>query len=204
MMSIMALKSKRLQLLITAPTAALAITVGSLLTFNAFANPKTWSRTLSIEPANSISRGHVFELYDINQSETELVGTWLYLNGSVGNRPARAVRVSGRIEKGAFWPDVVLQVKEQASGNWITIGKASRGGERRLLLIGPNERKFDLAVNLNGFKPLIDRYETARIVLKTGEASQFQLSYLAPPRETNSNTKAAAASFASELRFGEN
>jgi hypothetical protein len=143
---------------------------------------RTWSRTISIEPANSENRAHQFVLYDVDQSESRLVGTWWYENGALGNQIPRRVEIEGtRTPDGVFWPDVTLQVKNELTRTWETVATPHSEGTRTTVTIEPNGRNSDLTVNLNVFKPLIQAHKLGRILLKTGEASEFELKYLLPP-----------------------
>lgn len=145
-------------------------------------DPQSWSRTISAEPANAAARAHEFTLYDIDQGELHLTGTCLYINGPLGAEPPKKLIIKGgRDRNGAFWPAVELQIKNEATGQWETIGSA-RFDKSSNLSIEPNDHRFDLMVNLDPFKPFIGKFTTGKIILATGEAAQFELKHLLPPQ----------------------
>ncbi|HWM24831.1 MAG TPA: hypothetical protein VNP98_08400 [Chthoniobacterales bacterium] len=143
---------------------------------------RLWSRGFSSEPANSIDRAREFVLFSVAQGELNLVGTWSYTNGAVGNEPPPRVVIEGtKTADGSFWPDVALEVRKGRTGNWERIAPSPNLGERATVTIEPNAINFDLMVNLDPFKPLLDKYKSGRIVLNTGRISEFELKDLLPP-----------------------
>jgi len=143
---------------------------------------RTWSLTISVEPANSADRARGFILYYINQDESSLTGTWWYENGAVGDETLSPITIKGtKTADGVFWPDVTLQVKNEVTGSWKTLPKPVSVGTRATLTIEPNSRNFDLRVNLDLFKPLIHTHKVGRIILESGQSSEFELKYLVPP-----------------------
>jgi hypothetical protein len=188
MMSIMALRSKKSRspnIRRALPFLFCSFIIASLVNAGSETETqRTWSRTINIEPANSEDRAHRFELYDVDQSESRLVGTWWYENGAVGDQIPPRVEIAGtKTPDGIFWPDVTLQVKNELTGGWETVATPRNEGTRTTVTIEPNGRNFDLTVNLNVFKPLIGTHKLGRIVLKSGEASEFDLKYLLPPEQ---------------------
>ena len=63
----------------------------------------------------------------------------------------------------------------------ITGGKF--GKKREKVTIARNSQNLELMVNLDEFQPLIGKYEVGRIVLNSGEVSEFELKSLLPPAE---------------------
>jgi hypothetical protein len=191
MMSIMALKSNSLHSpnLRRAAAVVCFLSISCLVGSTRAETPKVWSLAISAEPANSADRARSFSLYEVDQNRLHLIGTWWYENGAVGNEtPPRVVIEGRRTSDGLFWPDVTSEVKNELTGKWETVAKPSSHGRRATVIIEPNSRNFDLRVNLDVFKQLIVKYKIGRIVLKTGEASEFELKYLTPP-ERGDNPK---------------
>lgn len=139
---------------------------------------------ISTEPANSIDRAREFVLFSVDQGELNLVGTWSYTNGAVGNEtPSRVVIEGTTAADGSFWPNVRLKVRKGRAGKWKRIATSSNPGDRATVTIEPNVMNFDLTVNLDAFKPLLDKYKFGRIVLNTGRTSEFELKDLSPPEQ---------------------
>jgi len=185
-MSIMVLKNDMTSLVIRARSWAVVCLTAMLLAISA-ANAEeqeTWSRGLQFESANSADRVRGLSLYNIDQGKFHLIGTWWYENGALGNQTTSRIVIKGRkTSDGAFWPDVKLQVKDERNGKWQTVAKSSSEGQPATVIIEPNSRNVDLRVNLDALKPLIGKYKLGRLVLKTGEAPEFELKYLLPPEQ---------------------
>lgn len=142
-------------------------------------NARTWSRTFSWADHKN---GLAISLFDLDQGEKHLVGTFAYENyaGAIGT--ARNAVIEG-VEKadGTFWPYVKFEVRKKAAEKWEPLGESSKQGHAATIRISPNTVNYRLTVNLDAFKPFIGKYELGRIILKTGESSEFQLKYLLPP-----------------------
>ncbi len=153
---------------------------------------RVWSRIISSEPAKSIDRAREFVLFSVDQGELNLVGTWSYTNGAIGNEPPPPIVIEGtKTPDGSFWPDVRLEVRKARKGNWKKIATSPSHGERATVTIGPNATNFDLTVNLDAFKPLLHNYKSGRIVLNTGRTSEFELEDLLPAREEKSGDESS-------------
>ncbi len=162
---------------------ALALIALALLRVDGSAETRTWSLVISAEPMSSLERAHQFSLYCVDQSE-HLVGTWFYANQSVGNQSASRVVIQGeKTSDGVFWPDVALQIKNEATGNWEKVTKPLRHTPPTKLFVEPDTVEFHLAVNLDAYKPLLATHKFGRIVLANGEATEFELKYLSPPTQ---------------------
>ncbi|HEV2841928.1 MAG TPA: hypothetical protein VGW39_11425 [Chthoniobacterales bacterium] len=148
---------------------------------------------ISSEPVNSIDRAREFILYSVDQGELNLVGTWSYTNGAVGNEPPPRVVIEGiKTADGSFWPDVSLGVRKGRTGKWKRIAASPHLGERATVTIEPNAIGFDLMVTLDPFKPLLDKYKFGRILLNTGRTSEFELKDLSPPERERESTADSA------------
>ena len=140
-----------------------------------------WSIMISAEPINRGERLHQLTLYSVDQSE-HLTGMWFCTNGPVGKQPASRLAIQGqKSDDGIFWPDVTLQVRNEATGQWETLATPSRRAAPTTLFVEPNTTQFNLSVRLDPFKPLLTKRKIGRIVLSNGETSEFQLQYLLPP-----------------------
>jgi hypothetical protein len=185
MISIMALKNNSLHSsgLRRAATMICLVGISSLACSAQRGSPPIWARGLQFEAANSAGRAHGLSLYYVDQGKVHLTGTWWYENGAVAKEtPPRVVIEGRRTPDGVFWPDITLQVKNELTGKWQILAKPPSHGRRATIIIEPNNRNFDLMVNLDVLKPLIGNYKFGRIVLKTGEAAVFELKYLLPPK----------------------
>lgn len=147
-----------------------------------------WIGAFSAHPMSE-NANHGLSLFGVEQETYHLIGTWMYVNYDVGDRTATPVTIEGaQTSDGAFWPDLKLQVKKEASGNWDTIAKCSNhwwefSKKRTSVTVGRNSENLRLMVNLDKFQPLIGKYNVGRIVLKSGEASEFELKNLLPPND---------------------
>ena len=148
---------------------------------------------ISAEPANSIDRAREFVLFSVDQGELNLVGTWSYTNGTVGSETSRRVVIEGtKTADGSFWPEVRLEARKGRKGKWERIITPPNRGELATVTIEPNAINFDLMVNLDAFKPLLNKYELGRIVLKTGRSSEFELKDLLPAERGGKSKDASA------------
>jgi hypothetical protein len=148
-----------------------------------------WAGAFFAHPIDSEEANHEFVLFGLEQQAVHLIGTWSYVNYDVRGRAAVPVTIEGaKTLDGLFWPDVCLEVKNEAIGKWETIAKSSNhwwelSKTRDTIVIGRNSSNLDLMVNLDKFQPLIGKYKLGRIVLKSGEASPFELNVLLPPKD---------------------
>jgi hypothetical protein len=147
--------------------------------------PSEWSRAIQVEPANGAHRGQGLELYHIAQNESAFIGTCLYENNDTQGRKASRVVIEGvKSPEGLFWPDVELGVRKTANGDWQKVQALSVVGTRSSIVIEANDQVAGLVVSLDPFKSFLGSHHLGRIVLKTGEATEFALEYLlAPGRE---------------------
>ncbi len=83
---------------------------------------------------------------------------------------------------GEFYPYVTMQVANEAARGWKTIGRFLNGTRTVTITVEPKGVSKTLMVDLDAFRPLIGRFRYGRIVLKTGESSEFELKNLSPPK----------------------
>ena len=146
------------------------------------ASENFWSRVISAEPMSSADRAQDFSLFGIRQQE-HLGGTWYLSNGAVKGRTSRPVEIPGvETPDGVFWPDVTLQVKNEATTRWETVTNSIPDGKRTARIVAVDTVCFSLTVNLDACKAFLGRYKFGRIILKSGEVSEFELKYLEPPK----------------------
>ena len=120
----------------------------------------------------------------IHQDKWHLVGRFTFENVSGSRAQAKDVTVEGvegeEGEEGQFWPLVRCEARRAPDAPWEPIGGSSADGPRQRLEIKAGSPAVELRVTLDIFKPLIGKYESGRIVLSSGDTSQFELKDLAP------------------------
>jgi hypothetical protein len=97
--------------------------------------------------------------------------------------PPRVVIEGTKTADGLFWPKVRLEVRKTRKAKWTQLATSVNEGQRASVTIEPNAINFDLTVNLDAFKLFLGKYESGRIVLNTGRASEFELKDLLPPEQ---------------------
>ena len=148
-----------------------------------------WMAAFLGEPMPGETSSHEFGLFGLEQQTHHLIGTWMYVNYDIRGREVGPVIIEGgRTRNGLFWPDVRLQVKDDSTGKWKTISNSSNHWwevwkKREKVTIARNSQNLELMVNLDEFQPLIGKYEVGRIVLNSGEVSEFELKSLLLPAE---------------------
>lgn len=122
-------------------------------------------------------------LLTVDQRDNELIGSYVFNNYYSKKDKAGDVTVEGvRDTNGLFWPCVQLQAKKHNAVDWEGIGASNTPGPRSKILIRKNATSIGLHVRLDLFKPLIGKYEFGRIILSSGQLSEFELKDLSPPR----------------------
>lgn len=185
MISITALRNNTIRLPSMTYAKSMTFLVAmSLLTMSAQSEiPRTWSRTFSWA---EYKNGPAIILFDLDQSEVRLTGWFAFENYSGKAHAAKTLIIEGcKTSDGVFWPAVTLEVRNESTEQWEPIGKAVNQGCRDRIEIAPNTVNHELTVNLEAFKPLISKYKLGRIVLKTGQVSEFELKNLLPPNREN-------------------
>ena len=141
--------------------------------------PQVWSRGFTWMSAHD---GPGIGLYYLNQDDSDFYGTFSFDNVSGERNVAHKVRIDGTQDRYRhFWPRVRYEARRDDKAPWESLGESSPRGRSKSLVVRPRQSNVDLWVILNIFKPLIGKYESGRIVLSSGERSEFQLKYLAPP-----------------------
>lgn len=122
--------------------------------------------------AQSASAPQSFTLNDFAQEGLHLTGKCAYKRAD--GQPPRLIEGT-KTYNGEFWPDVTLQVKNEKTAAWETISAPLDYGHRATIEVKAGEFKQDLLVSLDVFVPLVGKYKVGRVVLKTGEAAEFDL-----------------------------
>ena len=185
MISITVLRNNMIPLLSVKYAKSMTCLVAvSLLAMSAQSEtPRTWSRTFSWADHKN---GPAIILFDLDQSDIRLTGWFAFENYSGKDQAAKKLIIEGcKTSDGVFWPDVRLEVRNESTEKWRTIGNAATQGCRDRIAIEPNTVNYELTVNLEAFKPLIRKYTFGRIVLKAGQVSEFELKNLLPPNREN-------------------
>lgn len=90
------------------------------------------------------------------------------------DRPSNIIEGT-KTDNGEFWPDVTCQVKNEETGRWETVSSPLDYGHRSKIEVSPGDIKPDLRVSLDVFLPLVGKYKKGRILLRSGEAADFDL-----------------------------
>jgi hypothetical protein len=136
-----------------------------------------WSRGFSFHPTSGYSRENRFSLRGITQTGLHITGECAYYQ--IENQIPRIASIEGtKTADGQFWPDVTSQVKNERTGKWQTISEPFNRGHRATITIKPGEFNQELMVTLDVFYPLIGKYKVGRLLLRTGDATEFELKEL--------------------------
>jgi hypothetical protein len=141
-----------------------------------------WTRGFTWHRAAGFGIDDRFSLRVVRQEKARLIGECIYASYVDKKQSPVSVTIGGRKDAdGVFWPDVISQVKNEATGTWETLSEPLSHGRPASITVGPGEFHQDLMVSLDVFKPMIGKYKFGRVVLKTGEAAVFELKDLLPP-----------------------
>jgi hypothetical protein len=125
--------------------------------------------------------GPTIRLWYMVQDKRHLVGRFTFENVSGSRAKATDATVEGvDREEDQFWPVVRCEVQRARGAPWEAIGESSVEGSRKRLAIKADSPPVELRVTLDIFKPFIGKYESGRIVLTSGDTSQFELKELTP------------------------
>jgi hypothetical protein len=122
--------------------------------------------------AQSASAPQPFILNIFTQEGLHLTGNCAYKRAD--EQPPRLIEGT-KTYNDEFWPDVTGQVKNEKTGAWETVSLPLDYGRRATIEVKAGELKQDLLVSLDVFLPLVGKYKVGRVVLKTGEAAEFDL-----------------------------
>jgi hypothetical protein len=120
----------------------------------------------------------------IRQDKRHLIGRFTFENISGSRAQAKDATIEGiNGEEGQFWPVIRCEARRAPDTPWESIGESSMDGPRKRLEIKADSPAVELRVTLDIFKPLIGKYYSGRIVLSSGDTSQFELQELTPRTE---------------------
>lgn len=150
----------------------------------------SWSSTpiLQAGPVTSTNWSRDF-LEDLPEDARFALATVMSLNGrlfgfcSFTNNSEETVVLEGRrTPDREFCPSVEAQVGDNRNGPWITCVQPKRAGEATVLRVDPTS-SAKLVVDLEVFRPYIEKTKYGRLVLNTGDVALFELDQLRPPKE---------------------
>jgi len=117
-----------------------------------------------------------------------LSGIFTFENVSGDRERAKDVILRGVRRPGAFWAQADCEVRRDEKSAWEPIGKSAVFGWPAKLVVKAEAKAIDLSVRLDLFEPFIGRYEFGRIILTSGDTSEFFLDDLTPKgRDFSSN-----------------
>lgn len=106
-----------------------------------------------------------------------------YANYSDSNDSLVTIAIRGvEAADGKFHPRVFAKVANDVNGEWTTIGELGTTGRAASRRIRPKSVNQDLMVDLDRFRPFIEKFVYGAVVLPTGDAAVFELKDLLPPR----------------------
>jgi hypothetical protein len=152
----------------------------SAVSFAATADtPKHWVRGIGAGKKFVISTVGI----RVGAESNGLIGTCFYTNYREKGQFSRLVIIEGtRMRNGTFWPIVSLQVANDLTGHWRTIGRSSSREKVARLAIQSNGTTEPLYVDLDAFRPMMGKFKYGRVALKSGEEAIFKLEDLLPPK----------------------
>jgi hypothetical protein len=166
------------------------LSVFVVLTTLAFALPtfagrrevRNWSHVLGLQSNVPGLRLLPFYVLSVGELDGHLSGTCVYLNEKDGQN-AQRVTLEVQTDGEELWAIAALQVADNVSGPWEVIGSSGGIGQIIKLKIDPEASSPQLKVDLEAFRPLIEKRRFGRIGLKTGEGAILELSDLRRPSE---------------------
>ena len=162
-----------------------------LLVSNAAAEDELWSRGLMGTPSSGSLRPFNVVIIE-SVAGNHLLATCDYTNYSNEMGRARMIRIQGIQKGGKFHPRVFAKVANDVGGEWVQIAELGKIGQTASRKVAPNAVANDITVELDVFRPWIDKFIYGALVLPTGEKAIFDLKdLLSPEREAGSKTDAA-------------
>jgi hypothetical protein len=76
---------------------------------------------------------------------------------------------------GRFWPAVTAQVRADSQAEWKTLERPPVAGKPATFTVQADSVKPMLYLDLEVFRPFLEKIECARLVLQNGEAASFKL-----------------------------
>lgn len=141
-----------------------------------------WSRAIGLESNVAGLKLLPFYVLGVGELAGHLHGTCIYLNRQE-TPPQERVTLEVQSDGEELWAIVVLQVGNDTKGPWETIGSSAGTGPIIKLKIDSDASSPQLKVDLEAYRPFIEKFRFGRIVLKDGESAIFELSELRRPHE---------------------
>ncbi len=117
-----------------------------------------------------------------------LTGTFGFENISGERKRAKDVVVRGVRRAGAFWAHARCEVRRDENSSWEPIGRSwVLGWPATLNVKAESTTPAEFSVRLDIFDDAINKYRFGRIILSSGDTSQFLLEDLTSGSEKSSN-----------------
>lgn len=143
----------------------------------------SWSRGTFAHPVEGISKDQRLSLWLVTQ-DSRLIGRFVYFQPAVEGRSRTAEIPGVKAPDGTFWPDVTLQVLNENTAAWKTIGASRIEGVAAVVRVSASESDFGLRILFDPYKPFIGKFKLGRIILKTGVTATFALENLEEPKRS--------------------
>ena len=142
-----------------------------------------------------------FEVELIGSSHGHLFGTASYRDYRNERLP---VTINGSVDDlGRFWPDTSAAVASDFDGPWESIKQSAQGGYRAIFTVTVSSPNIMLYLNLDNFRPYVEKKRFARLLLKNGSAATFRLDDLAGPQaEAKKKVALGSAEWDRQMVFG--
>ncbi len=158
---------------------AIQIAIGFSIVSVCIAALDTWSRGIRQGvPGRFDTSSAALSMAGVSKGiDAHLWGFCTYCNYSSTLRAIEGVEG----KDGNFHPTIVSQVSNKTDGKWKTIRSAAVPGKPATVTVPPKSRSQMFYVNMDAFVPLIGKFEYGRVLLKTGEKVELELTELHPP-----------------------
>ncbi len=123
----------------------------------------------------------------VSQDDWHTSGTFDFENISGERQQAKDAMLRGVKRGGGFWPYVRCEARRKDSTVWDKIGESWVFGWPSRLVVKAESKPVEFSVRLDVFEDLVSKYEFGRIVLSSGDTSQFLLEDLTAPNTQSSN-----------------
>jgi hypothetical protein len=176
------LLSTRLIRFASIPFFWLIVGAGNVVTLHAVLG--SWTRGLPIGEIAADERkppeSFVLAVWS-GDDEGHVHGICMFFNG----KSVSAILEGTETSDGDFYPQVSTQVGDSDhGGEWKTLKPSvSPSGRVAARTIRPQEASRPLKVDLDVFRPFIGKKKYGRLLLRTGEATVFQIDDLQPPEK---------------------
>lgn len=169
---------------VRALVAIIAVVLAFALSIGVRADsPKVWARGFTWAESKGTATASL-SLYYLDQNESHLVGVLSYENRGSVEKVARPTVIAGVVAPdGLFYPNISLAVRREMDSEWENVESAPIKGRHTKVKVDAGKTNWKLSVILDPFKSLIGKYKFGKLVLNTGETSEFQLKYLLPPEK---------------------